>query len=258
MVSILWSVIALSGGLMIYCVVPILAGAADMDTKTKVGRWYYSLSLKSFQQLAFVDRILGGYELLPIGVDDERMMAEVTLSSGVISDDKKLPFKDCADSIQRLHKKPVTVLVETVPAALDAELCEIGHWVREHEQNEGFETTSDGETKVNPHVRVDSNLRVVNPVDATALVGKNIQPENIETAKELTKKRFSEYGTDIGAADVLATATGFGVGVGAVAGLQYLQQNLLGSGEGGSQPTSPVPLGMIDVSPVIDMAVMLL
>lgn len=250
MVSLLWSIIALSSGVLVFCVMPILGNLLDVDRRQRVGRFYSGLAMKSYGQLAFVDRVLGGYDMLPIGVDDERKMAEVTVDSGMISDDKKLPFKDPDDRIKRLHDKPVAVLIEDIPAAIDAELAELGYWVREHSLDNGLEQhAANGQIQVDPYVEMDNTLRVANPRDAFALVGKSVEPETIETAKQLTKKRFSEYSGNIGAAEMTATFMGFAVGAGGMAVLSYLRQGILSDGGGGGAPSSPIPL-MLDVASV--------
>lgn len=205
--------------------------------------------MRSFRQVAFVRRILGGYELLPISVDDEQKLAQVTLDSGLISSDKKLPFKDPDNRIKRLYSKPVSLVIEDVPAAIDAELAELGYWTRQHETKRGLE--KDG--KVNPYMPVSEGLRVIDPLDILSLVSKNVEPENVETTKQLTEKRFDEYGSDIGMAETVGTLTGFGVGIGAVAAIQYFKTEILDSTGGGtSGPTTNVPLGQI--VPAIDVS----
>lgn len=282
MVSLVWGVISASLGLLVFLLVPMLAGAGGIHLRQKVGRWFTSLMMKCYQQLAFVRRVFGGYDLYPMAINDDRKMGEVTVSSGVISDDKKLPFRDPDSRIKRLQGKPVCELEQDIPAAISPELSELGHWLREHDDAMDEETCTacngagrtvgelcqacDGHgenTIINPYVEMDSTMRVSDPRDALALVGSSVEPETITTAETLTEKRFSEYDNDIGAVEVTATFVGFAVGAFGLAGLQYVRQNVLDGGGGGGPPTSsPIPLMLDGVAHVstnaADMAVMLL
>lgn len=249
MVSIVWSVIALSLGALVYLLPPMLGPSLPMGLRQKVGNFYYGHAMRSFRQVAFVRRILGGYELLPISVDDEQKLAQVTLDSGIISSDKKLPFKDPDNRIKRLFSKPVALVIEDVPAAIDAELSEMGYWLRQHETKRGLEQNG----TINPYVPMSKGLRIIDPLDTLSLVSKDVEPENVETTKQLTEKRFEEYGSNLGMAETVGTLTGFGVGIGAVAAIQYFKQQILDSGGGGgSGPTTNVPMGQI--IPAIDVS----
>lgn len=257
MVSIMWSVIALSLGLLVYLLPPMLAPMLPMHLREAIGDYYYRQAARSYRQLAIVRRLLSGYELLPIAVDDEQRLAEVTLSSGMVSDDKKLPFKDPDDRISRLYQKPVAVVSEILPAAVDAELAELGHWVTKADDERGLESTREGadgreQTVVNPYVEVDSGLRVSDPMDVTSLVTKGVEPENVESAKQYTKERFREYGDNVGIVEGLATMTGFAFGIGGVAVLQYVKDRLLsngGGGTGGGATGWTPPMGQVMVDP---------
>lgn len=254
MVSVMWAVIAASSGLLAYFLPAIVAQLLPPAQRAGVGRWYFKQAQRSFRNTAIVWRELGGPELLPIGVNDEQRSGEVTLSSGIIGNDQKLPFKDPDDRIHRLHSKPLAVIPRRLPAAVDAELCEIAHHTREHELNSGLETKVDDETKIDPWVPVSQDLRLVNPLDVLYATTKSVEPENIETTKQLTRERFSKYGTPLGAAETLGTIMGFGVGAGAIAGFQYLKQNTLsGGGGGGGGTTLPLQPGqvVVDHAPVV-------
>lgn len=282
MVSIVWGVIAFSLGLLTFLLVPMLAAGAHVEWRLKIGRWFTDLMMKSMRQLAFVQRVFGGFDLLPMRINDDRKMGEVTVSSGVVSDDKVVPFRDPGGRIKRLQGKPACMILQDIPAAISPELAEMGHWLREHdggvhqescEACDGTGTVSDGacrpcggtgsQTVVDPYPEVSDEMRVANPRDALALLGCSVEPETITTAETLTKKRFAEYAGNIGAVEVGATFVSFGVGAGVVAGLQYLNQEVLDSGGGGGPPTTdPVPI-MLDTTmtilqPAADLAVVLL
>lgn len=260
MVSIIWSVISFATGLLGFMLPALIGGSLPVQLRQRVARWYFGMSQSSFRQTALVWRTLGGPELMPVGIDDEQRLAQVTLSSGLISDDNTLPFKDPDDRIHRLQGKPFAVIPELLPAAVDAEVATISHWFREHDRSEGrVEETSGGDIRVNPYPTMDPSLRLVNPLDSMFLLGGNgVEPSYIETAKQITKQRFEKYGSRIGAAETLGTLMGFGAGVGGVAGIQYLRQNTLaGSGGGGGGDTLPIPPGTVvnDAVPLlVDLA----
>jgi hypothetical protein len=256
MVSAMWALIFFSFGLLIYLGVPALGGVMPLQWRLAIGSWYYSMSLRSFRKLALVRRILGGYELLPIDVDDEEMSAQVTLSSGLLSDDKNLPFKDPLNVVKRLHKKPATLLIEKVPAAIDAELAEIGYWTEQKAIDVGLED----QEKVDPFIDVSRGLRVADPVDALNVVSKDISPENIKTAKEMTKRRFEKYGSNVGMVEGVATFMGFAVGIGGTVFIWYLKNKSAVTSGGGGQPVNPAPPigGMQAMQPLVDALMVML
>lgn len=252
MPDVVWSMIALSLGFTIYIAPAAFGVMLPVESREKLGNFYYGMAMKSFRQVAIVRRLIGGLAMLPIYIDDRQKVAQVTLSSGLISDDQNLPFKDPDNRILRLFDKPLTVLVEEIPAALDAELSEIGYWVREHDTERGLFV--DG--KINPYFKMDSKLRIVDPIDALEVIPNNVHPENIETAEELTKQRFQKYGSRIGAAETIGTLMGFAFGVGAVAAIAYLRQNTL-DGSTSSDPTEVWPIFM-DNTWMLDVVVTLI
>jgi len=214
MVSVVWSLLMLCTGLLAYLLSAFLAPIAPAGLQQQLARYHSSLSMRAYQQAALVRRTLGHYEMLPMTVNDEEKLAQVTLDSGLISDDEQLEFADPDNRLLRLHKKPLALVYEGIPATIDAELAEIGHWWRETETERGL---YDPDTeKVNPYIPMSDRLRVVDPADIATMVSKSIQPENIKTARLLTKERFSEYGSAVGMAETVGVITGFAVGAGGV------------------------------------------
>lgn len=244
MVNVLWVVIFGSLGMLAYLLPAIVGPALSIEWRKRIGTFYYKQSMRSYRRLAFVRRLLGSYSLLPISTNDEQRLAQVTLDSGVLGDDKQLAFSDPAECIKRLYGKPVSVNIEDVPAATSPGLAEKGHWVEEHDFQRGL--VRDG--KPDPYVRASSDLRFVDPLSTRPLVCKGTRPETIQTTEQLTRKRFQKYGSNIGAVETLATLTGFGVGAAGVAGIQYVRERVLDSGGGGSAPDpNPIPADVADV-----------
>lgn len=254
MVALTWAVISLSLGVLTFVGLALVAGLLPAGFQTSIARWYYGLSMKSFGQAVLVWRNLGGPELKSMGVDDEEKVAKATLSSGVLSDDKELPFKDPDNRMHRLQGKALAVVPEAVPAVVDAEVAEMGHWHRQHRRRNGVES----EEQVNPWVTVDRGLRAANPLDAVEVAPNGVKPENINSTREHTKERFSKYGRAIGVAETAGVITGFGAGAFGMLGLEYFRSSLLGSGSGGGggvDTTVPIPPGMLapeHVVPLLD------
>jgi len=246
MVSVIWALIMFSSGLLLYLTTAIMAPTLPSGLQETVARYHSGLSMRAYRQAALVRRKLGTFELYPLSVDDTEKLAKVTLDGSMISDDETLEFGDPDDRIGRLHQKPFAVVYEGVPAAVDASLAELGHWVRRHDDTTG--AVDEEHDRVNPYVRVKDGLRVADPADVVSLVGKNIKPQNIKTARLLTKERFSKYGQRVGMAETAGVLMGFAAGAGVYAGLQYVQQQLLDGGEPHQDPCSlchPDPLAVL-------------
>lgn len=256
MVSIIWGAISASLGVMVYLIIPFLGSLYPIETRLKVGRAYFKMAARSFKQFSFVRRVLSGYDVIPIAVDAEQKLLKVTLSSSIVGSDKEYQFNDPDNRIKRLFNKPVAVAFELIPAAVDPELAEFGTWVREKDLNEGLwdgdPKSADGDVKIDPYIEMPDHLHLVDPIDAFELVANAVDPENIKTAEELTRKRYEKYGSRIGLAETMGTLMGFGAGIIAVAVLKYINQNILDGGGGGT-PDVSIPMGW--VQPAIETLV---
>lgn len=269
MVSILWGVIAFSLGLLIYLLPPVLAPLFGVDDRVRIGRYYFAQAMRSFRQVAIVRKLLSGYELLPLDVDDSQRLAKVTLSSGLISDDKELPFRDPANTISRLFQKPIAIVPEHLPAAVDPRLAEWAHWDGEQAVETGVQRQTGTDEKGLPQVEVDlsinakEGLRITDPKSIVNLAGNGIEPENVKTAEEETRARFTKYGSKVGVAETAGMIMGFAIGLGGAAAVEYLNTRVLADGGGGGGgPTNPIPMTIgaappIDATPLFDLVVML-
>lgn len=265
MVSLLWSTFSLVLGFGVYFLVPFSVMGASVKWRQKVGRPYLKMASRCFKQWTFLRRVLSGYDVIPISVDDEQKLLKAKLGGGTLGDDNEYLFNDPDGRIKRLFNKPVALAYERVPAAIDAELAEIGYWVRQHEINSGIivDDGSDGSTPVvDPYVPMADSLRLVDPIDVFEIVTNDISPENIKTVEALTRERYAEYGPKIGLTETLATLMGFGTAGVAMAIAAYVKQRILrGSGGGGggiSNPVESFPMLMDGMALVGDvMAVML-
>lgn len=251
--SIVWILIAFSLGLLIYMAVPIVAMNAPIKVRRKVGQFYLQMAARSLKQFAFVRRVLSGYDVKPISVDDEQKLLKNTLSSNTLGDDEEYRFKDPDNRIKRLFNKPVAMAYEEVPAAIDPELAEIGQAAQKKQDNKGLQSGNDregkGDVTVDPYVRLPSTMQLVDPIDVFNLVPNSVNPENVKTTEQLTKKRFEKYGSRIDAMQLMSGVTGFLLGIGGAVGAAYVRSNLLDGGGGGGDISNPVgsfPLGSIN------------
>lgn len=259
MVSFVWATFSVALAVLVYIGGSMAAMTLPIAYREKIGRFHFKLAARCLKQFTFVRRILSGYDVMPIKVDDEQKLLKVTLSSSLAGSDNEYPFKDPDDRVKRLFNKPVALAFEQVPAAVDAELAEAGHWVGEKETDEGLShgdpSEGPGGVTIDPFVEMSDGLRLVDPVDVFNIVGNDVDPENVKTAENLTKKRFEKYTSGVGMTEMMTGIIGFGVGMGGVMVLQYVQQNIIQSGGGGNPQVPSSPLGM--VTPALDMVVML-
>jgi hypothetical protein len=257
MVSLIWAAIAGSLGVLAYLLVPVLAFLTPIETRRAIGEAYLKMAARSFKQFTFVRRVLSGYDVLPISVDAEKKLLKVTLKSKMVGSDKEFQFSDPDNRIKRLYNKPVAIAFELVPAAIDAELAELGHWVREKNMNEGLwsgDPNGDPEAvKVKPYVEMPDHLHLVDPIDAFEIVPNSVDPENITTAVELTRERYRKYGSKIGLAETMGTIMGFAVGIATVAVLRYFNRNIMDNSGGGglSNPIGSYDLGSGFIYPTV-------
>lgn len=252
MAAILWALVALFAGLGAYFMLPLAVTASPVSMRQRVGTPYLKMGARSLKQFSVVRRVLSGYDVLPISVDAEQKQLKVTLDSKTFGDDQEYPFNDPDNRIKRLWNKPVSINFELVPAAVDAGLSEIGHWVREKRIDSGLyegDPEEDYENvTVDPYIPVDTGLRLVDPIDVFEITANDIDPENIKTAEAHTRQRYSKYGSTVSLADIMSVLMGFGVGMVAMAGAAYVRNRLLdGSGGGGiSNPIDSVGMWLAD------------
>lgn len=252
MVSITTAILACVGGLMAYVAIPIVAMTAPVELRKKVGTFYLKLGARSLKQFTFVRRVLSGYDILPISVDDEQKLLEVTLSGSTLGEDNQYRFADPDNRIGHLFNKPVALAYEEVPAAVDAELAEWGHWVREKAERDGL--LADG-GKIDPYVQADDGLRLIDPLDFYSVVSNDIDSENIRTAEKKTKQRFQKYNDGVSLEQTLRVLIGFAAGVGGVMCLHYVNNELV-SGGGGGPPGSDI-IGSPTIQLALDLGVAL-
>lgn len=250
MVDYMTLAIAITSGLGVYLVaIPFTSFFLPPALRKTIGDFYASNAARLLEQFTYVRRVLSGYDILTIDVDAEKKLLEVTLEGTTLPGkaDKTFRFSNPDDRIKRLFKKPVALAYEQVPAAIDAELAEVGHWVREKDTEEGL---NQGE-KVDPYVPMPDGLHIADPLDAYELIPNSVTPENITTTERLTERRFEKYGTPIGLREGISTAIGFAVGSGVVMFVDYFKKTLLHDSGSGPEVVD-IGLGMI-----VDIGVLL-
>lgn len=262
MVSATTTILAAVLGFLVYVAVPVSAVSAPVEWRKKIGTFYFKLGTRALKQFTLVRRVLSGYDVKPINVDNEQKLLKVTLSSSTLGDDEEYRFADPDNRVMRLFNRPIALAYEKVPAAVDAELSEWGHWAIEKKNEEGLVVEDAGEEKVDPYVEASDEMRLVDPVDVFALVPNNVDPENIKTTEKLTEKRFEKYGSGVGLKESLRVMIGFAVGMGGVVGVRYVNEEMIDGGGGGPPGSGIVGnetlQAAIDPGIVMDMAVTVL
>jgi len=252
MVSFAWAGIAASLGFLVYILIALLAFVAPITIREQIGHFYLKLGARCLKQFTFVRRVLSGYDVHVIEVDEEQKLLSVTLSSPLLGEDNEYRYQDPDNRILRLFNKPVSINFELVPAAVDAELAEAGHHVREKKTDEGLwdgdHETNPDDVVVDPFVETSDELRLIDPMDTFNLVSNDVDPEDIKTAEKKTLKRFEKYGASFDAVQFLSGAMGFAVGIGGVMALQFFQQKIIQSGSGSGEIDSPeVPIQLTQI-----------
>lgn len=259
MVSIVTAILSVVFGFMLYTLIPVVSMAAPVAIREKVGTFYLKNGARCLGQFTFVRRVLSGYDILPISVDDEQKLLQVTLSSSTLGEDNEYRFSDPDNRVSRLFSKPVAIAFELVPAAVDAELAEWGQLVKQKEENEGMVATDGGEARVDPYVEADDDLRLVDPLDVYNLVTNDVDSENIKTAEKITKKRYEKYTDGVDLAQTMRVLLGFAVGAGGLMIMHYINNEFIGGGSGGPPGSGIVDSETLFIAPqlLLDSGVLL-
>lgn len=247
------AMLALTGGFAVYAVIAAAAMGARPGLRNTIGSHYLKMAMRTLGQAALVRRQMG-YDLLPLEYDDEQKLMTVTLSSSSIpgKSANKHRFKDPDGRAKRLWQKPFVVTDELIPAALDAEISELGYWLSQKRVEEGLVR---GE-KVDPWLTVKNELRLADPRDALTMVANGVQPERIKTVEQITKKRFEKYGSRVNLEQTLRVVIGFAAGAGMVIGMNYFTTEIMDGSSSVSGPVISNPVVFIP-TPVMDTMVVM-
>lgn len=241
MVDPILAILSLCVGFLAYLLPALVGDLLPTGLQTRLGRVYFDLSKRSYGHCAFVRRQLGGIDIKPMSMHDSRPTAEVTLSGGMIGEDRTIEFGDPDNRIKRWGKKKVAVVPEVIPAAVDPEMSEVGHWIAEKKHNEDLERNG----KVDPYVGLSDTARIADPMDVIKITSKSTDTDDIGYVESMTKRRFAKYDDGVGAMEAMSTIFGFGAGVGGVAALMYVNSEVIGGGGGGGgEPTAPIPMAI--------------
>lgn len=243
MVSLTWMLVSFMSGILALVLIALLGQAVALDLRQRIARPYFKWSETVLGPSAIVWRKLGRPTLKPISIDDEREVAEVTQSSGTLSDDQKLPFRDPADAKRTLFKKQLTLVPEGIPAAVDAEMAELAYWWDAKANRDGLLKGN----KVDPYVPLHDQPRSVNPHDIITALDEDVTPEDMKTTERHTRARFEKYGGGPTAKEAGAMLGAFAVGAGIVMGAVYLRTEVIGDGAGGGVGGGTVPVPMVDM-----------
>jgi len=244
MTSVVWGAIAFSLGLLLYLGLPVAVANRAAPVRNSIAQVYWGLAARSFGRVALVRRKVGGYELHTVETDEAKGAGKVTLESPMLGSDSVLHFGDPDNRMHRWKQKPMVLLHESVPGAVDLELAEVGHSWREHVRD-GRHLIEDA---VNPFFEVAASNRLASLDDVIPLVTHGSEPRDPGTMEDWTKKAFEKYRDNVGATELLITFMGFGIGLGGVILLVYVQTKLL---DGATDPGVSVPINMLSDSLVL-------
>lgn len=228
-------------GVLAYIALPIIAGGMSAPVRRRVGKFYGDLGVKCLHQMVLVQKIVGGYELKQIEVDQEKKLLKTTLKSPLLGDDKDVKFNDPDARVKRLWNKHLTVIHEEIPSGISPELIEWMYWFRVHDEEHG--TQSEGEVK--PYMTAENTMRVVEPAQMKSGVSSGTQPKTIKTVVQLTKERMRKYGEGLGMKQAARIIFGFIAGAGVVYGGLYIKNEVIG---GGGSIDNPVGGGVIQIT----------
>jgi len=243
MVSVSWALISFLVGFGIPIVVPLLAGLGGIDARRRIMGTYLGWAETVLGQFAIVWRRLGRPTIKSVSIDDEREVAEVTQSSGTLSEDQKHPFRDEQDCKHPLETKQVNIIPEGIPATVDAERAEVGYWFDEHVSRDHVGDDENPDT----NIVMSDQPRSVNPHDIVYQLDCDVDAQDIETTEQHTKARFEQYGGSPTLKEGGAMLVSFGVGAGVVMFAVYLRDSVIGGSSGGGTGVSQ-PLPTIDMT----------
>lgn len=250
---------AFFGGLLLYFGAPIvLAQAYPIKIRKKIGDMYFWLAMHSFRRITFVRKKLGGVNLQPISVDQQK-------KTGTYETHKEQHVDDPANTIDRIYGKPVLVQPEQIPAAASATLAEFGEAWHEHVRSgnaveeEVVQKTQGGNAvtkeRVNPYFDVPDGNHMVDPASMIRLVANDSNPDDPAKAEAYTEKSQEGFVDNVGAIESVSLLTGF---IGSLVAVVGVDKYLLEGGSGGaSAPAAPIPLGFLDVTAVVDLTALL-
>lgn len=267
MVNPIVTMLAFLTGVLVFLLPSLLAASLPIKWRTKVGRFYFDLARRSYGHMAIVRRRLGGYEIKAMSMHEERPTAEVKLTGGIISSSRTIEFEDPDNRMKRWGKMRTAIVPESVPAVVSPELCEVAHCFDEKKHEDGLvksASSPDQQGTVDPYIPIPTGARVIDPADVRKLLSKATDPDDIQYSATMTKRRFAEYKSGVGAAEAASALIGFGAGIGGVMGMQYIQQEVISNGGGGGSPSGPTVPIVINAAetlqsvPIADIATMVI
>lgn len=250
MVELTWLWVSFSGGLLAYMGWFLVAPALPVEYRLKLGRFYFWLAATALWRPKIARRLLGGYSITSSSYDADKQGEKLSL------DGSEYHIDDPENKVSRLQNKHFGLVLEHTDMMVDAELAELGEHHHEHVEHGHAVTEIRGENgttyKVNPYFSVPKAPQLCDPVNAMRLVPRDADPDNASTAEDYTASAFSKYKDRIGATEAMSVILGFAAAFFLVAiSFRYFLKPGGGGGGGGGSVT--IPLGYIDVTPLLDV-----
>jgi len=245
MVNPVWIIISLGLGLVAYFTPALVAQSLGPELRETIVRKYEWLAAMSYWRPTLVRRELGGYEMMTRAYDKEKKMDEV---------DEGLDMSDPDDRVNRWRSKPLAGMYAETPVAIDADLAEKGeHW-HEHVK-EGRHNPPNAD--VNLHTQVNDELQLCDFSNAYYLIPSDADPSDAGTVQSYVQRAMAGYRSNVSMTEALVGIVGL---MGGLGGVVFLQKYILkATDSGGSGLNETVaPIGMVDISPLLDLGVALL
>lgn len=188
--TILYGILGFLLGVLTFLAAPILANSAPMNTRVRVGEWYFGLSMKSYRRVMCLVTPHNDMDLYASSWDTEAQGEQVT--NGEHPD----TYQDPKGSVARCQNIPFTIAFTdqaSVIHPLDAKVSRAKHEL-EKEGREWMEFVKGQEESAvkvvahNAHVALADQLEGVNLQEARRVLNESHQPGDPHRTKADVRK----------------------------------------------------------------------
>lgn len=216
--SLLWGVVGILSGILIFIATPILAGPSlGVGARQRILDAYTSMAMVAFGRAQLLRRLHGGYTIRASEYDSKHEAEKFSLGGEAKN------AEDVANLMSRLHNKAFGMVYEDSNVVIDPMHAEVGEFHSEHVaagNHTAVEkvTDQDGETRerevYTPDLPIPSKTRLVDLVHISSIVPGSAKLGDTEQAEEYVKislEGFKSASTMEYMIVLMAFAVGFGV-----------------------------------------------
>lgn len=243
--SLLWAVVGLLSGVLIFIATPILVGPyLGVGSRQRILDFYVSMAMVACGRAQLLRRLHGGHTIRASEYDSKHEAEKFSLGG------ETKHAEDVANLMSRLHNKPFGMVYEDSNVIVDPLHAEAGEIHSEqvaagkHQATERV-TGEDGETRerevYTPDLPIPEATRLVDLVHISSLVPGSAKLGDTEQAEEYVKISLEGF-KSASTMEYMIVLMGFGVGFGVV---------FLAMSQGGSITSSvslslmPAPTGVL-------------